>query len=150
MSVAVKHTLVFASLFCLSVNCVAQVPVIKLSCSVFMTKRNISGALVGTNSKTVMLDVTQNEDTLFLISTDDDIRSVTTEKAPHIAEVTNYSSDTRWHLVNKSNDAKPTITKMVIDRNSGQLLYTQDFNSGQLFTEATGTCGKVDMQKKKF
>jgi hypothetical protein len=128
----------------------AQVPVIKLSCSAMLTKRNASGVLVGTSAKTILLDVAQTDAALIIMSTDDDIRSVASEKAPHIADVTNYSNETRWHLINRSNDEKPTVTKMLIDRNSGQLLYTSDFNGGQLFTEVTGTCSKLDMQKKKF
>ena len=129
----------------------AQVPVIKLSCDVVIKKQS-NGALSKMNQKTILLDVTQNEKTLFILSTDDDIRSVSSETAAHIIEVTNYSNDTRWHLVNKSNEELPTVTKMLIDRNSGQLLYTQDFSSSfaKLFTEITGTCSKVDMQKKKF
>lgn len=136
----------------LFVNAVqAQAPVIKLSCDVVIKKLS-NGTLSKMNQKTVLLDVTQNEKSLFIISTDDDIRSVASETAPHIIEVTNYSTDTRWHLINKSNEEIPTVTKMLIDRNSGQLLYTQDFSStfAKLFTEITGTCSKVDMQKKKF
>ena len=38
----------------------------------------------------------------------------------------------------------------MIDRNSGQILYTNDFNEGAVFTEATGRCFKVDTTKRKF
>ena len=129
----------------------APMPLIKLSCNVVIKKQS-NGVLERMNQKTILIDVGQNEKSLFIMSTDDDMRSLTTEKASHIAEVTNYSSDTRWHLVNKSNDDKPVLTKIMIDRNSGQLLYTQEFNSAntKLFTEITGTCSKVDMQIKKF
>lgn len=128
----------------------AQVPTIKLSCDVII-KKHANGSLSKANAKTVLIDIAQDEKSLYILSTDDDIRSVLTEKAPHVAEVTNYSNDNRWHLINKSNDEVPYVTKMLIDRNSGQLLYTQESNGAvKLFTEVTGTCSKVDMQKRKF
>ena len=131
-----------------SLNSYAEVPV-KIECSLKIKKQSRSGETT-TVLKDVLLDVVQTSGMTGVISTDDDIRSVVLPKQQNVIEVINYSDENRWFFIAKSQDTKITTTKFMIDRNSGQILYTNDFNEGAVFTEATGRCFKVDTTKRKF
>jgi hypothetical protein len=145
-----KSQILISTIFLLlsSFNSYAQVPV-KIECTLKIKKQARSGETT-TVIKDVLLDVVQTNGMTGVMSTDDDIRSVVLPKQQNVIEVINNSDENRWFFIAKTQDTKITTTKYMIDRNSGQILYTNDFNEGAVFTEATGRCFKVDTTKRKF
>lgn len=146
----VKTKILITSILILfnSLNSFAEVPV-KIECTLKIKKQARSGETTVV-LKDVLLDVVQTSGMTGVMSTDDDIRSVVLPKQQNVIEVINNSDENRWFFIAKTQDTKITTTKFMIDRNSGQILYTNDFNEGAIFTEATGKCFKVDTTKRKF
>jgi hypothetical protein len=123
---------------------------IKLSCDISIKTSLPSGA-IEREQHSITVNIFQQKSFLS-INPSSVLRGVITEKKAGVFEVINLSDENSWDVTNKSKSSsdKVTTTQMKIDRNTGHFSYTNDFEEGRLFAEASGTCTKVDTSKKKF
>ena len=123
---------------------------IKLICDISLKTTAPSG---GTEKEqhSITLNIAQLK-SYFMILPNGVLRGVTSEKKAGVFEVINLSDENSWDVTNKSKSSsdKVTTTQIKIDRNTGHLSYTSDFEEGRLYAEAYGSCTKVDATKKKF
>jgi hypothetical protein len=119
---------------------------IKLSCQLSVSTIYFNGTREQ-DIKNVVFDVFENNRFLSIISTHGDFGSVSTKNYPHTLRITNFSNENRWDL---TVDTNISSTKIIIDRNSGQIFYSHNFNEGRIYTQANGICNKIDTKIKKF
>jgi hypothetical protein len=122
---------------------------IKLNCTLTVIHTFSSGNREQESIK-VILDVFQNNKHLAILSSSNDMASVTTIKRPSIESIVDVSDDNKWNLTNTTVGDKTATSQIIIDRNTGQIFYYRDFNNSSISTKGDGTCFKIDKSKKKF
>ncbi len=133
-----------------STICFASTEKVKLSCKLEILVIYSDGYREKLN-KTALFEVSFSENYLYIASLTDDFASVTTNKRTITKYISNRSDDNRWDLSNHDilhND--DSFTRIMIDRNTGQILYTRNWKNSTIETQGHGFCSKVDTSKKKF
>ncbi len=65
--------------------------------------------------------------------------------------IDNFSDKNKWALYNKTeNNGRIMEVKIMIDRNTGRIVYSSNWNKDTIITEGEGSCEKVDVSQKKF
>lgn len=122
----------------------------KLNCDISIKTSSPSGA-IEKEKHSITVNIFQQK-TYLSINPSSILRGVITDKKAGVFEVIDLSDENSWDVTNKSKSSsdKVTTTQIKIDRNTGHFYYLNDFEEGRLFSEANGTCTKVDTSKKKF
>ncbi len=123
---------------------------LKLRCDISKTNQYISGTLEK-EQHSVVIEIIQDKSFLSILP-DSILRGVMTKKIAGVFEIYNNSDENKWDLITKAKaeqELKETSTQIIIDRNTGEIFYEQDFQ-GVLLSRARGSCTKVEKSKKKF
>jgi len=127
----------------------AQIIDIKLNCQISLTTNSSDGASEKVQISE-LVELYQNGGFLSIIPTSDKVSSVSTGATERGYKVFNFSDQNKWSLAKEKTDKR---TQIIIDRNTGQMFYSEYFKfSDGIFwkTEGNGTCKKVDIEKKLF
>ena len=142
--------LVFVTLTVLGVAAPAFALEVKLLCSIKLVSTYSNGQVERENFIDV-IDVFDETFFLSIIPQSDKLGSVSSRE--HFGRsVDNYSDSNKWNLQTTDRLAKGQIVKtsITIDRNTGVLFYSRDWDSSKIVGSATGSCEKVDATKRKF
>jgi hypothetical protein len=87
---------------------------------------------------------------LSIIPDTDELASVST-RTGNGRTIDNFSDPNKWALNNKI-EANGNITesKIIIDRNTGRIVYSLNWNANTLYVEGEGICEKIDISRRKF
>ena len=141
--------------FYLPFICNGQIVETKLNCQL-NTKTTIQkGGDIYSEKETinVIFEIQQLNSNFGIFTDNSIIPNLSTIKKDNIVSVTNNSDSNKWSL---NNIVKTKVllsdTTIIIDRNTGILLYVQKINqnNSQVDTEGQGTCKKVDTTKRLF
>ena len=140
----------FITLTALGVVAPAFALEVKLLCSIKLISTHSNGHVKRENF-TDVIDVSDNHPELQIIPNSNKLSHVSTQKTNTLLSVNNYSDRNRWHLENNNRSTgKNYSTSIIIDRTTGILFYSRDFDDGNITASATGSCEKTDMEKRKF
>ena len=123
---------------------------LKLRCDISRTDQYITGT-VEKEQHSIVVEIIQDKSFLSILP-NTIMRGVMTKKIAGVFDIHNNSDENKWDLTNISRteqEDKDTRTQIIIDRNTAEIFYEQDFR-GLVFTRARGVCSKVDATKKKF
>ena len=123
---------------------------LKLRCDVLRTDQFITGT-VEKEQHSIVIEIIQDRSFLSIFP-NTILRGVMTKKIAGVFDIYNNSDENKWDLTNisrKEQEDKDTRTQIIIDRNTAEIFYEQDFK-GVILTRARGVCSKVDETKKKF
>ncbi len=78
--------------------------------------------------------------------------SVSTIKTKTKSAIYDDSTDIKWDITNVHSETTKHShsTRITIDRNTGELIYTNSFPIKKISVLVTGSCKKIDQNQKKF
>lgn len=108
-------------------------------------KQHITDVIEIYSSATGYLSIIPQGENLFPVDIKGAIKS-------HVIRELNLSNANKWHLEQTSrwSSGSTTITRYVIDRNTGRISYFHDVNDGNKVFNGTGSCKAVTKDKKQF
>jgi hypothetical protein len=126
----------------------AQAIIIKLNCQISLT-RNFSAGGSEKEQLTEIFEIHQLDGFLSIIGTSEDFGAVNTLATRNGFVVSDYSNENKWDLTNEKEGKR---TQIIIDRNTGQIYYSNIFKGtrGLAQWQGNGSCKKVDIDKKLF
>ncbi len=144
-----KHLLL--ALFTTSFSASALATEVKLLCKMEMAKTYRGGQLER-NRITEIMEVTEMGDYLSIIPQSDNLGSVSTIKHQNTISISNYSDKNKWHIVTEKQNRNggTYVIQVSIDRNSGIILYSHDWERGTILERGSGDCEKISQEKRKF
>jgi hypothetical protein len=128
----------------------------KLSCNTKRITNFSNGAPETVENDTAIFEITDLGPIKYITTTNDHYCSVTTDKnIKSIISMRDQSDSNKWDISNVYNNDNNTKTecRIAIDRNSGSILFRNDYTAKDGFMvhfSATGNCEKVNLTKKKF
>ena len=144
------RTSLLISLLIYSNICIALEVKVKLSCQLEILKIYSTGSREKLNM-TALFDVSYWENFLYIASLTDEFASVISKQSGLTQYVLNRSDDNRWDLLNHDiANGNTHITRIIIDRNTGQILYNRNWRDYTIETQGSGFCSKIDTSKRKF
>jgi hypothetical protein len=123
---------------------------LKLRCDVLRTDQYITGT-IKKEQHSIVVEIIQDKSFLSILP-NTIMRGVMTTKIAGVFDIYNNSDENKWDLTNigrTEQEEKDTSTRIIIDRNTAEIFYEQDFQ-GLVFARAQGICSKIEITKKKF
>ena len=141
----------FITLTALGVVAPAFALEVKLLCSIKLTTAFPSGDVERENF-TDVIDVIDNNNGVFITQQASKLASLNTIKSPRTLSLDNYSDSNKWNIevTRQARTGQIVRTSITIDRNTGILFYSKDWDRGKIVDSATGSCEKIDVTKRKF
>jgi len=124
---------------------------VKLLCKMEMAK-SYRGGQFERDRITEIIEVTEIGEYISIIPQSDSLSSVSTSKNHNTISISNFSDKNKWHIIaSRTNRNGGTyITQVSIDRNSGIILYSHDWEGGTIFEKGSGDCEKISQERRKF
>lgn len=140
----------WVSIFLISVSSVVSAQdELKLMCNLQVKKMYRSGNQEFFNVKSIV-QVNDYGNQLSIIPDGEELSSVATYSLAN-RTFDNFSNRNKWDLTNTVvREGRKSITNITIDRNTGRIVYSRDWNDGVILSNGEGSCEKIDISVRKF
>ena len=126
---------------------------LKLICNITLNEI-FSDGTTKTSQLSEVLEIIDNGKTKLIIPTSDLLGGVTTKKSGTLSPINDSSDVNKWDITseNKLSDGTTSTTTFRIDRNIGNIWYSNTFITNGRVTRQSGVgnCEKINLTKKKF
>ncbi len=124
---------------------------VKLLCKLDMAK-TYRGGQIERDRITEIFEIKEFVEYLSIIPHSDNLASFSTSKLQNTISISNHSDRNKWHITSshRNREGGTVIKQISIDRNSGVILYSYDWEGGTILERGNGECEKISQEKRKF